>query len=182
MNSLILYPPHHNYKLKNIKFKYDLKKEEIIGPLINRNTKYWNELYEKIDSIFKDKNKLPKNTLIYRCSIYKDPMIIKSSDDKSKVVYFGIDFVISVWIALEINEKSSEYIPCYLHIYELKKDITYKYLYSLGGDGTPMDLDPKICSNKPDIKQTDIVKKIILYMNFMVISGMVILKFINKMK
>ncbi len=148
MHSLLLYPPHHNYKMKDINFYFDLKKMEYIGPFIDRNTKYWNELYEKIDNIFKDKKKLPKGTPLYRCSTQKDPLMISPFNDNSKVVYFGIDFVISVWLGLEINERSDKYIPCYLHVYELQKDIPYKYLYSLGSDGVPMELDPITCGKK----------------------------------
>jgi hypothetical protein len=70
MDSLLIYPPHKNYKLKNIKFKFDINKGDYIGPLINRNTKYWKDLYEIIDILYMNKNKLPKGTLLYRCSIY----------------------------------------------------------------------------------------------------------------
>lgn len=56
--------------------------------------------------------------------------------DNSEVVYFGLDFVIVIWIGLEINKKSDNYVPCYLHIY-----ISYKYLISVGDfDGVPMYL------------------------------------------
>ena len=61
-----------------------------------------------------NKKKLPKGTLLYRCSIYKDAKKIILKDDKSKVIYFGLDFVIAIWIALEINEKSKKDIKCYL--------------------------------------------------------------------
>lgn len=30
MHSLLLYPPHHNYKMKDINFYFDLKKMEYI--------------------------------------------------------------------------------------------------------------------------------------------------------
>jgi hypothetical protein len=157
MNSLLIYPPHHNYKLKDITFYFDLEKKEFIGPLINRNTEYWNEIYKRIDKCYKNKTKLPKGTLLYRCSFSKDAMNIISSDDKNKVIYFGLDFVIATWIGLEINEKHSEYIPCYLHIYETQKEISYKYLYSLGSDGVPMDLDPKTCIKKACLHPQEIL-------------------------
>lgn len=60
MNSILIYPPHNNYKLKNINFVFDLKKLEFNGPLITRNNKYWNILYEKIDMCFKNKKALSK--------------------------------------------------------------------------------------------------------------------------
>ena len=155
----LIYPPHHKYKLENIKFTFDLEKKDFIGPLINRNTKYWNDLYEIIDNYYdndkKNKNKLPKGTILYRTSIYKDPNIINSSNAKSDVIYFGLDFVISIWVALEINEKSSEYVPCYLHIYELEKDIPYKYLYE--SNGVPMEIDPKTCIKKACIHPQEIL-------------------------
>lgn len=125
-----------------------LKKEIFVGTLINRNTKYWKDLYEIIDFIYMNKKKLPKGTLLYRCSIYKDPNNFTLSNDIGEVIYFGLDFVIAIWLGLEINEKSKKYIKCYLHIYELQKDIPYKYLYSLGSDGVPMELDPKTCIKK----------------------------------
>ena len=157
MNSLLIYPPHHNYKLKNIKFKFDIIKKQFIGPLINRNTKYWKDLYEIIDMLYRNKNKLPKGTILYRCSTSRDANDIKSSNNKTKVVYFGLDFVIAIWIGLEINEKSSNYIECFLHIYELQKDISYKYLYSLGSDGVPTELDPKTCIKKPCLHPQEIL-------------------------
>lgn len=157
MNTLLIYPPHHKYKLKNITYVFDMEKRDYIGPLINRTTKYWNYLYDEIDINYRNKKKLPKGTKIYRCSTNKDPKIINPSNDKSPVAYFGLDFVISSWIGLEINEKSTEYIPCYLHVYELQKDLVYKYLYSPGGDGVPMELDPKTCIKKPCIHPQEIL-------------------------
>jgi hypothetical protein len=132
-NELLIYPPHHNYKLKNIDFKINLKKEEYDGPLINRNTKYWNELYEMYDMCYKNKNKLSKGIILFRCSTQKDPTIIDPSNDKSEVIYFGLDFVICIWIALEINEKSDNYVPCYLHIYELMMADCFIILYFIIG-------------------------------------------------
>jgi hypothetical protein len=159
MDKYLIYPPHHKYKLKNIKFTFDLGKKDFIGPFIYRKTKYWNDLYEIIDNYYYNNNlnKLPKGTILYRTSIYKDPNIIKYSNDKSDVIYFGLDFVIAIWVALEINEKSFEYIPCYLHIYELEKDILYKYLYSLGNDGVPIEIDPKTCIKKACIHPQEIL-------------------------
>ena len=115
MDKLLIYPPHHNHKLKDINFTFDLKKMELIGPFIYRNTDYWRIVYEHIDKLYRNKNnnKLPKETLLYRCSTQKDPLIITSSNNKSSVIYFGLDFVIAIWIALEINEKSDKYVPCY---------------------------------------------------------------------
>lgn len=83
----------------------------------NRNTDYWMIIYK----LYNNKNKLPKGTFLYRCSTQKEPLMISSSNHKSSVIYFGLDFVIALWIVLEINEKSDKYIPCYLHIYELQK-------------------------------------------------------------
>jgi hypothetical protein len=40
MNSLLIYPPHHKYKINNYNIKFDFEKRELIGTLINRNTKY----------------------------------------------------------------------------------------------------------------------------------------------
>ena len=158
METILIYPPHHNYKLDNINFTFDLKKMELIGPLIKRTTSYWNDLYKIIDNCYRNKNKLSYGTILYRCSTKKDPRNINEpSNDNSKVLYFGLDFVIALWIALEINEKSSEYIPCYLHIYELQKDISYKYLYSLGNDGVPMELDPITCIKKACLHPQEIL-------------------------
>jgi hypothetical protein len=155
---LLIYPPYHKYKLENIEFKINLKTEKFDGPLINRNTKYWNDLYEMYDMCYKNKNKLAKGMILFRCSTEKDPMIISPSHDKSEVVYFGLDFVIAIWIGLEINEKSDNYVPCYLHIYEFQKDILYKYLISVGDfDGVPMDLDPKTCIKKACVHPQEIL-------------------------
>jgi len=154
---LIVYPPHHNYKLKNIKFNFNLQTREYDGPLVNRNTEYWNELFKLYDLCYKGKNKLPKGVILFRCSTNKDPLIIKPYNNKTEVVYFGLDFVISVWIALEINEKSDNYVPCYLHVYELQKQIPYKYLYTKGNDGVPMEIDPKTCSKKACVHPQEIL-------------------------
>ena len=43
---ILIYPPHHNYKLKNIEFKFNVEKREYDGPLINRHTNYWKKLYD----------------------------------------------------------------------------------------------------------------------------------------
>lgn len=157
MESILIYPPHHNYKLDNINFTFDLKKREFTGPLINRNTIYWNNLYKILDKCYRNKKKLSYGTILYRCSTEKAPRKINSSNNNSTVIYFGLDFVISIWVALEINEKSSEYIPCYLHIYELQKDIPYKYLYSLGSDGVTTDLDPISCSKEACLHPQEIL-------------------------
>ncbi len=77
METILIYPSHHNYKLDNINFTFDLKKMELIGPLINRNNKYWNGLYKIIDNCYRNKNKLLYGTILYRCSTKKDPNIIK---------------------------------------------------------------------------------------------------------
>jgi hypothetical protein len=157
MNSLLIYPPHHKYKIKNYSIKIDIQKREFVGTLINRNTKYWRKLYEIIDLIYMNKKKLPKGTLLYRCTIYKDPTNFILNNEKSKVIYFGLDFVIALWIGLEINEKSNKYIKCYLHIYELQKDIPYKYIYSLGCDGVPTELEPETCIKKACVHPQEIL-------------------------
>lgn len=157
MNSLLIYPPHHKYKIKNYNIKFNLEKRKLVGTLIYRKTKYWRELYEIIDFIYMNKKKLPKGTLLFRCSIYKDPTNFTLKDDKSQVIYFGLDFVIALWIALEINEKTNKDIQCYLHIYELQKNIPYNYIYSLGNDGVPMELDPITCIKKACIHPQEIL-------------------------
>jgi hypothetical protein len=63
----------------------------------------------------------------------------------------------AIWFGLEINDKSSKYVECFLHIYELREDISYKYLYSLGSDGVPMELDPKTCGKIPCLHPQEIL-------------------------
>lgn len=43
-------------------------------------------------------------------------------------------------------KKSFQYVHCYLYIYELEKDIPYKYLYSIrnGGDLMKMNISIKV--------------------------------------
>jgi hypothetical protein len=60
IKTILIYPPHYNYKLKDINFIFDIKKLEVIGPLIKRNNKYWNGLYNQIDMCFKNKKALLK--------------------------------------------------------------------------------------------------------------------------
>ena len=75
-------------------------------------------------------SKLEKGTFIYRTSKNKNPNNLANSgisDINSPLIYFGLDFVISIWIALEINDKYDKNIPCYLHIYQLNNDIDEFY-------------------------------------------------------
>jgi hypothetical protein len=164
MNTLFIYPPYLNYKIKFIttKYKFDKKTKEVIikqGTIINRNNSYWNNHYLLIDKKYKNKTKLTKGSFLYRCSTNKDPLNIEQLNNiKNDVIYFGLDFVIAIWIALEIYEKTSGEIKSYyLHIYQLTKDINYKYLYSEGADGVPMELDPKSCIKKPCIHPQEIL-------------------------
>ncbi len=64
MESILIYPPHHNYKLKDINFTFDLKKLQVVGPFINRNNKYWNGLYNKLIYVLRIK-KLYLKEFIY---------------------------------------------------------------------------------------------------------------------
>ena len=125
------YPPYLRYKQRFIEPRFNLDKNKYMGTFINRNNKYWSIIYKKIDLLYKYNSILPKGTIIYRCSINKNPNKLNNKN-KSLLIYFGLDFVISLWIALEINDINEKYIPCYLHIYELTEDIPYKYIYDNG--------------------------------------------------
>ncbi len=144
--SNLIYPPHLKYKTKFIPYKFNTNKMEMIeGTEISRKNKYWNKLYNKIDKLYRNPLYtlpfyiLPKKTLLYRCSIYKNPLYFGKSATKSNLIYFGLDFVISIWIALEIKDKNNKINNFYLHIYELTKDITYKYIFE--DNGTIPELD-----------------------------------------
>ena len=109
----------------------------IIGTEIERKDKYWLKLYKKIDKIY-DENPyiLKKGNILYRCSIYKNPNYFGKGHFNSKLIYFGLDFVISIWIALEINDRQIKEIKdsqinmmksiiqtntFYLHVYKIQK-------------------------------------------------------------
>ena len=143
---MLIYPPYLDYKKRFITPKINIDKNKFVGTIINRDNKYWKQIYNKIDLLYKNNNKLEKGTFIYRTSKNKNPNNLANSgisDINSPLIYFGLDFVISIWIALEINDKYDKNIPCYLHIYQLNNDIDeYKYIYDNGDIGTILDMEP----------------------------------------
>lgn len=137
--SMFIYPPYKHHKDKIIERYYNANTDTFKGTEINRKDKYWGDLYRQIDEKYNTNTKiLNKDTYLYRCSIQKDPLnfITKS---KSPLIYFGLDFVISVWIALEIEERSETNNDYYMHIYKLKDDTNYTYLQE--EVGTPIEID-----------------------------------------
>jgi len=149
MNKKLIYPPFYRYKQKFIPYKYDLNQmKEIRGTEINRKNKYWGKLYQKIDKIYKTPKKiLPIKTLLYRCSIYENPNTFGKSHTKSPVIYFGLDFIISTWIALEIYQRDNKINNFFLHIYESNKEIDYVYIESVNG-GTIPEIDIESAKSK----------------------------------
>lgn len=120
--NLFLHPPFYHYRPKNTSSLLELA--------VNRKNTYWSKIYHKIDELYDKKpHILNKETILYRCSIFKNPLHFGKSFTGSKVIYFGLDFLISIWISLEIYERIKKVIPFYLHIYELKEDIHYKYVH-----------------------------------------------------
>lgn len=149
--SLLVYPPHFNYKTPFIPTRYDYTTGKIIyGTRVSRDNKYWSKLYKKIDLLYDIKPAiLPKGTLLYRCSIYKGPFSFGKSHVGSNLIYFGLDVLISIWIALEIYDRKKVNDKFYLHIYELKDDINYVYLKS--DKGTISEINGGVCEAKPCI-------------------------------
>ena len=147
---LFVYPFYKKSKPEFINFKYNIEKDIIIhGSDVSRNNKYWKTIYTKIDKKYDITPKiLPKNTLIYRCSTNSNPINFYLHSN-SPLIYFGLDFVISTWIALEIFNKIQKDIKYYLHIYKLKKPLKYKYIYQ--DSGTPYELDKDNALNHPCI-------------------------------
>jgi len=172
----LIYPPYLKYKEKFIPTVFDVKTMKMIrGTKIERKDKYWLKLYKKIDKIYDEKPYiLKKGTLLYRCSTYKNPNNFGKSHINSKLIYFGLDFVISIWIALEIKDRQINMIKSlrqkktkiknttrrinkdnnnkntfYLHVYEITDDINYKYISN--DKGTINEIDSESSLLKPCI-------------------------------
>ena len=158
MNSSgLIYPPYLNYKKMFIPTFFSVQTNKMIrGTEIKRTDKYWLKLYKKIDKIYDNTPSiLKKGNLLYRCSTYKNPNNFGKSHSNSKLIYFGLDFVISIWIALEIKDRKINMMKSlrqkkknltrrinkdkntfYLHVYEITDDINYKYI---GNDSGTID-------------------------------------------
>ena len=172
----LIYPPYLKYKEKFIPTVFDVKTMKMIrGTEIERKDKYWLKLYKKIDKIYYEKPYiLKKGNLLYRCSMYKNPNNFGKSHINSKLIYFGLDFVISIWIALEIKDRQIYMIKLlrqkktkmknmtrrinkdnnnkntfYLHVYEITDDINYKYISN--DKGTINEIDSESSLLKPCI-------------------------------
>lgn len=108
------------------------------------------KVFNKIDKLYKNPPYiLREKTLLYRCSTYKNPLQFGKSNTKSNLIYFGLDFVISTWIALEIKDRNPKINDYYLHVYELKEDIKYKYIFE--DRGTIPEIDEKASKTIPCI-------------------------------
>jgi len=170
----LIYPPYLKYKEKFIPTVFDVKTKKMIrGTEIKRKDKYWLKLYKKIDKIYDEKPYiLKKGNLLYRCSMYKNPNTFGKSHSNSKLIYFGLDFVISIWIALEIKDRQMHIFSLrqkktkmknttrrinkdnnnntfYLHVYEITDDINYKYISN--DKGTINEIDSESSLLKPCI-------------------------------
>ena len=172
----LIYPPYLKYKEKFIQTVFDVKTMKMIrGTEIERKDKYWLKLYKKIDKIYDEKPYiLKKGNLLYRCSTYKNPNNFGKSHINSKLIYFGLDFVISIWIALEIKDRQINMMKSlrqkktkmknttrsinkdnnnkntfYLHVYEITDDINYKYISN--DKGTINEIDSESSLLKPCI-------------------------------
>lgn len=167
----LIYPPYLNYKEKFIPTVFDVKSMKMIrGTVIERRDKYWLKLYKKIDELYDEKPYiLKKGTLLYRCSTYKNPNNFGKSHVNSKLIYFGLDFVISIWIALEIKDRQINMMKSlrqkkakmkttsrrinkgnisknifYLHVYENTDDINYKYISNDKGTINEIDSESSL--------------------------------------
>lgn len=147
---MLIYPPYYKYRTPYIPYRYDaVNKKDIQGTKIDRNNKYWGKIYNKIDKLYiSPTSTLPKHTKLYRCSLIANPLVFDKSFIGSNVIYFGLDFVISIWISLEIydKDKNHKYNNFYLHVYELNKNIKYKYIKK--DIGTIPELDSIASKNK----------------------------------
>jgi len=145
----LVYPPYLLYRETFVptSYEYDDKNKRLVkhhGTEVNRKNTYYNQLYKSIDTIYDVKKTiLTTGTILYRCSTSRDPYEFMTSATGSPLIYFGLDFVISVWIALEINDRTKpKHIPCFLHTYILNKDVKYKYIRQ--SEGTIPEIAPKM--------------------------------------
>ena len=161
MLSTLVYPPYKKSKSKLVPLSYNVKKNKMEGSEVSRADKYWKPIYEKIDKKYNTPVKiLAKDTIIYRGSTESNPLKIASAS-KSPLLYFGLDFVISTWIALETYDriqndtKTKKDIHYYLHVYKLKQPLSYKYIYA--DKGTPIELDKRNALHFPCIHPQEIL-------------------------
>ena len=157
VKSIFIYPPYKKNK-KIIPRRYNVDKNIMEGSEISRNDKYWNKIYEKIDKLYDIENKiLMEDTFIYRCSTNPSPSNFKALHGEGPLIYFGLDFVIATWFSLELYDtiqqnnriKNKTTINYYLHVYKLRKNLDYKYIYK--DSGTPLELDEKNALQYPCI-------------------------------
>jgi hypothetical protein len=141
--TVLIEPPHLNYREERIPRSYDIINERLLGSDMSREDKYWKNVYPLIDQLYnKNSFTLKPGTLLYRCSISPKPMTFSKSQLGSPLIYFGLDFVIATWIGLEINDRNKKPVPCYLHVYKLKKPVKYHYIEEV--EGTVLDFAPEV--------------------------------------
>jgi hypothetical protein len=131
-----VYPPY----AKNGNINQKIEKEYIGLIPSKKELKNLDSLRNVIRNTYNvDPRILPKGTTIYRTSFEKDSMDIRAFGD---VVYFGLDFLISLWYGLEIWDRfapggqhrhTTPYTDwyVYLHEYEVKQDIPYVFILDI---------------------------------------------------
>lgn len=112
-----------------------------------RHKRVWKPLYKSIDKMYDVgsppvKNPvLPIGTTVYRSSLEPNPNYVRPG---SKLMYFGLDIPISLWVLLESFQKKhgdnwsktpyTDWIG-YIGLYTVKKPIPYMYLKGVGTPG-----------------------------------------------
>jgi len=138
---LIVYPPYYeddkylSYIVKLIFENEDKSKNYWLLYPDMKDKIFWSVLYKSIDEKY---DKVPyiidKGSIVYHTNMTKDIKDYFISRERN-IVYFGLDINICLWYGLEVyeylykfdKEKLDMNSNFYLHIYEVKRQIKYKY-------------------------------------------------------
>jgi hypothetical protein len=138
--------------LSYIESKNPLKNSEFWKPIVNKMISYYDKiLIKKSGKIY-----LPKNTLLYHGDLgYPFVPGSKSTGDKTKMTFFGLDIEIAIWyiselIDLYLEADGSPIIHKYgfLYAFVLNKDLEINAVLD-GLFEHPKEVD--VCNNKTNV-------------------------------
>lgn len=105
-----------------------------------RKKESFKDFFASIDEKYSGESKdLPVGTVLYRGTLFETLY----NPTNTEPVFFGLDVIISLWILCENHytelrkNKNDPMLKGYLHVFEVKKPIPYRYIKTL--DGTPLE-------------------------------------------
>lgn len=150
LRSELVYPPYFDdYTYEQIKEMLSFTNKARIR--VHESDPFWGRMMKSIRVKYDTKEKvIPVGTTLYRGTLEEDGNYFFSKGNR--IVYFGLDYLISLWYVLEawLAYKNYSKIPYtkyygFLHEYEVVEPIAYKYI----PERKVHPLDVKVCMEKP---------------------------------